>query len=135
MAYKVRQKQRDYQREWCRRKRKNEPTRIVNKIAKTKEERYAQSNKWRKIKRQQDKLRIGELIGYGCIFCGTKKNPQTHKTDGKKHGFSNHVTLQDVIDNPKDFVRLCHTCHRSVHWVMKYCNMTWKDILSRIEKI
>lgn len=54
-----------------------------------------------------------------------------HKTDGIPHP---QFSLYRVEDYRKallsgDFVRLCYSCHKGVHWAMKYLGYTWARIL------
>jgi hypothetical protein len=132
MPYKVRQTQRDYDREWHRLKREGLPTQIVNKTPQTPHERQLSINRYNHNHRKREKEGIGKILGCECMFCKSIKNPQTHKVDGKPHEMNRKtVQLAEVVKNPQMFVRLCHLCHKAVHWNMKYLGMTWEDILEK----
>jgi len=68
---------------------------------------------------------INDALGISCLFCQSQKYLRCHEIHGKTHTISPWF----IKNNLKDFVRLCHDCHRHVHWDMKYLHLTWEDIL------
>lgn len=76
--------------------------------------------------RQKIRLEAEKLLGDKCFFCSRNKNLTYHEIRGRKH--RHDVTAMFVVKNPGDFVRLCHPCHRAVHWMMEKFEWMWEDI-------
>jgi len=75
----------------------------------------------RKIRKQAE-----EVLGGLCFICGAKRPLCGHKKDGSSHA-SNIAPL--ILKNPDEFVLLCPSCHRGIHFCMKILNMTWDAFL------
>ena len=58
-------------------------------------------------------LKAENQIGSQCILCNSKRNLLSHEIYGKEHPSS----LYYLIENSKDFVKLCRGCHRALHIV------------------
>ncbi len=143
MPYKNKVRQREYQCEWAKRKRKKLPTRIVNKPTKklTNKERRERIKIWnRKGKRKYKQKRLvikSKYLGESCYFC--KRNQgglQAHRKDGKFHKNLDSISNMKFESELKGgkYVLLCHICHKSVHWCMYFLQITWDDILFRFKK-
>jgi len=80
------------------------------------------------------------LFGTRCFFCNfeAKKGQWTsiHKKDGEKHKLPCTWSIKDLKNiEADDYVRLCGTCHKSVHWCMKYLEMTWEEITEQFASV
>lgn len=134
MPYKDIQNRREYNREWARRKRKGLITRGIRKRKLLpKEERKRRMLERSKKYRKQVEERVNEVLGKECFFCNSKRCLQCHRKDGKPHKNGGNNGKNIAIKNPKEFVRLCYSCHKGVHWVMKWFNMNWETILKNIK--
>jgi len=101
-----------------------------NRSEKSKESSKRASKRWRKNLNKE----VDRLLGDSCRICKRDIKLASHKKDGKEHDTSGGTnSLQGVIKNPKDFVRLCYPCHKAVHWIMYYFNMTWEDIVETLK--
>ena len=80
------------------------------------------NRRWREKKRKQAE----ELLGKKCFFCSRTNNLVYHQIMGKKH--RHDITAYYVIKDPNSFARLCHPCHRAVHWLMDMFKWSWEDI-------
>jgi len=133
---------RDYQREWARRKKLGIDTKgildsvipdRVSKVLLTPEER--KRNKLENTKRHRIKIKneMEKLLGSQCMICKSKQSLMAHEIYGSSHnGHNSGMLFADALDRPQDFIRLCYSCHKGVHWVMKWFNMSWDDIISKI---
>lgn len=128
MPYKDRQKQREYQREWTRRKRKKLPTAWKPRKAMSIEEQKLRANKHKKeVRKTLQKIR-DEIWGTKCFFCPRTKNLVLHKKSGEKH-HSRTVDVKEAVKEPEKWVRLCRVCHTGVHFCMKFLGLTWDEII------
>ncbi|MBS3155459.1 hypothetical protein J4404_03095 [Candidatus Woesearchaeota archaeon] len=80
----------------------------------------------KKIWRQKKNKEAENLLGYKCFFCHRTTNLVYHKKDGTKHRHDH--TASFVLKDPTSFVRLCHPCHRAVHWMMENFKWSWNMI-------
>jgi len=134
MPYKDKVQQREYQQEWARRKRAGENTKIVNKPKPTEEEIKIKRREYNKRYRENLKRKIDNLLGTKCVICGEKrKRMVAHEIYGNSHEGGGVKMKLDVIKRPEDFRRLCSVCHKGVHWVMEFFNMTWEEILEKLK--
>jgi hypothetical protein len=141
MTYKDPEKQRNYCRDWARRKaienRGGLPSpRSVNFKFLTPEERESRKRETNKRCRENYKKKLkrklDELIGSSCYICHSERSLVAHEVYGIPHNGNGADQFVDAFDRPKDFVRLCYSCHKGVHWVMRWFNMSWKEIISKI---
>jgi hypothetical protein len=131
MPFKNRQKQREYQREWIKRKRAGLPTKTRNPSSQ--EERKKKMLIYRKKYYLKRKRQAEELLGNQCSICGRKENLVMHKKDGKSHSEKTQLWIwNQIIKNPSEWIRLCHRCHTAIHWIMEYFGWKWEKILSHI---
>jgi hypothetical protein len=133
---------RDYQREWARRKKLGVSTKgILNdiipekvpRILLTPDERRLRRNASGIKSRNKRKAKLDKLIGSDCIICNSTRSLVTHEIYGIPHNGNGRDLYVDAFERPQDFVRLCYSCHKGVHWVMKWFNMTWDEIISTIK--
>lgn len=135
MPYKNPEKQREYQRKWCRRKNTGLPTKT--KIPKSEEHK-------RKVKlvcnaryRERKRKIITDAFGELCFFC-RYSGMILHRKDGKKHKMPSELGIREIheiiVKNKDDYVYLCMTCHKAVHWIMKYLGYTWDKIIQKLKK-
>lgn len=129
MPYKDKQKNREYQREWSRRKRLGLPTRTT--VPLSDDERKKRHRTYQKEYRIQKRREAVKLLGNQCFICGSKKSLACHNKLGTPHHTSQTYVL--VVKNPERFVRLCRKCHNGIHWVMERFNMTWEEIIERVD--
>jgi hypothetical protein len=133
-ACRDKQKQREYQREWARRKRAGLPTAWKNqKILTPVERKEYQLNYSREYKRRHREL-AAKIFGENCLFCGagTTKDGRSnalHEKHGNPHLDTDTAGL--AIRNPENWVRLRYRCHNAVHWCMKYFGMSWEEIRNK----
>lgn len=137
MPYKDKQKNREYQKEWAKRKRGGIPTKIINRLSLTIEERKDRRKKQliESSKRRRAKINrlIMESIGNKCFICGSTLNLASHKKDGSKHHELNTIeVIKQLMTDSNKWVRLCYPCHKSIHWIMKYFRWDWKKIITFI---
>ncbi|MDP3728159.1 MAG: hypothetical protein Q8R18_01760 [bacterium] len=85
------------------------------------------------LKRWRDKKRkeAEKLLGNKCYFCNRNKNLVYHEKKGRKHSHDQTAVL--VVKNPQSFVRLCHPCHRAVHWLMEKFEWQWEKITENLK--
>ena len=73
-----------------------------------------------------------EIFGRECTLCEVSQDESMlviHRKDGTPHNpeqLWNPETLQNLQSN--EWARLCPTCHKSVHWSMKFLSMSWDEI-------
>ena len=124
---------RKYRREWYQRKSAGLVTRIHPIF--TNEERISATLKSRKNANERRRARIKNFLalifGDKCFFCGFKHRQLIHKKDGTKHKdfrSMRNEELLEVKNKKNEYVRVCPKCHKSIHWCMKYLNLTWNEI-------
>ena len=128
MGYKDKQKHREYQKEWARRKRAGLPTKIVNKVKKSKEEIQKIKRLWFKKDRQKIYNERIKVWGNRCYLCSRETiHLILHNKNGEKHD-TNYSYIKKALKNPERWVRLCKSCHTGVHFCMNFFNMKWEDI-------
>ncbi len=127
MPYKNKEDLRRYQRDWARRKRARLPTRTTIKLSKEerKQRKRESTKRWRQRKREEG----DKVFGIICFLCNGIINLGFHKKDNVRH--KTWFTVNLALKNPKEWVRLCYPCHKSVHWCMKHFDMTWENILTQ----
>lgn len=132
MPYKDPEKQREYQREWARRKRASLPTRTTPKLSE-KERRQHKLECQRRYKGHRKQV-IKEAFGTKCFFCNRGHQMTVHRKDGKNHKKLSDMSLKELgslIKNEKDkYILLCYGCHKAIHWVMENFGFTWEQIIS-----
>lgn len=135
MPYRDRQKLREYQRDWCKRKRAGLPTRTTKLL--TEEEKKAHIKiSAMKSRRRRRKCRRNQLIEkFGkCLICTDDYWMQLHRKDGNQHKKWAEMTnaeFKTMLDG-NDYVWLCYNCHKHVHWCMEHLGMTWQEIQKRL---
>lgn len=77
-----------------------------------------------KERSKKQMMKIRNVLGDKCVFCGSKENICYHEIYGKKHVTSK----QYILEHLEDFVPLCYGCHRGTHFCMKQLKLTWKQI-------
>ncbi len=83
-----------------------------------------------RVKKSKELRRIRDLIfGDKCYICCSKVGLVAHKKDGIKHKYNIMVTILDY----KKYVRLCTSCHKGVHFCMKYLKYSWEDVYKIIK--
>lgn len=136
------QANREYQREWERRKRLGLETKGIRKRKPAEpdspdkrqraRELYNKNAKKRsdirKEKRNAKKEKLNMLIGSKCILCDSERSLVAHEIHGIQHNGNGSDLFVDAFERPDDFVRLCYSCHKGVHWAMKFMGMSWEDI-------
>ena len=133
MSYKDKEQQREYQREWCRRKLRGLDTRI--------KPRKKLSRKNRLAKRQENKARykrariaiLRKVFGNVCTLCEYSDRLRIHRKDGLKHEspIETDRGLKSVLSEPDKYVAVCFKCHNHTHWCMRVLHMTWEEIKNR----
>jgi hypothetical protein len=92
---------------------------------------------------QKEKFRKKRIVTYQklggrCAVCGKRhemsqlRSFNFHEIHGNGHAESPYA----VYKNSENFVILCSgTCHRHVHFAMKWFGMTWNEILVRVAEV
>ena len=127
MPFRDTQKERDYKRGWFQRKRHGLPTRLHEKL--TPEERKKRRRESHQKSCAKARKKADEVFGTKCCLCHNRKTNRTlvlHEIHGKPHGDA--CSAFKALKKPQDWRRLCYSCHKSVHWVMRYFGMTWEEI-------
>ena len=76
---------------------------------------------------------LRDYFGNKCFICGKERNKERfelHEKNGEKH--ISHP-MNEYMEKER-FVLLCKQCHRSVHWCMKYLNMSWERLFSSLSR-
>lgn len=123
---------REYQREWQRRKRLGLSTKIIDKPPILASEKRSKK-KLREVKyRNQRKQMVNETFGTVCFVCNRKDAHIIHRKDGKPHRNLSDMgkhQLRSIIENDIDlYVRVCKLCHKGIHWSMTHLNINWDQI-------
>lgn len=68
-------------------------------------------------------IEVREKLGNKCIICGalqsgTKRKLSCHEIHGKPHQCT-LSTVYYILKHMKDFILLCHSCHRAIHQANK----------------
>ena len=72
------------------------------------------------------------LFGEKCQICGSRydeKQLYLHRKDGRPH--SSELTMKEKFFrtlDPKEWVFLCYSDHRGVHWAKKALGLEWGDL-------
>lgn len=126
------EKKREYDRIWARNKRAGLPTRTTPKS--TCEERRTKTllrrKRCNKTRRQRIDEKINHELGTECVICRSKNHLICHRKNGLKH----EKGKEFVYNHMDEFVRVCLPCHKPIHWVMKYFNMSWEEIISKVKE-
>lgn len=135
MPFKDAQAARNYKKGWYLRKKQGLPTQLHRKL--TPAERKKRREESHRKCRDRARKKADEIFGTKCCLCRNGKTNRTlvlHEIYGKPHNDS--CSAFKALKNPKDWRRLCYSCHKSVHWVMKYFGMTWEQIVAlfRLQK-
>ena len=91
-------------------------------------------------RRRETQKRIRELresiFGTKCEICGTDTKVSNkvlciHKKDGTEHA-ADALWRKDYLMKLKrnEWALLCIPCHRGIHWLMKWFDWNWKDVMS-----
>ena len=134
MPIKDRQLNKEYQREWARRKRAGLPTRTTPKRTKEEQElrRREYNREWEKMARQKKKILIENAWGTQCSFCPRDQVRIIHRKDGKPHKLISSMGLEglkNVIKKHRDeYIRVCGICHAGLHWCMNHLGFVWDDV-------
>lgn len=77
---------------------------------------------------------INEVIGNKCLICGGIYYLTAHEIYGNKHLSFWNCTKEELktMVNSGNFVRVCYTCHKHIHWMMKYLKMRWQEINEKV---
>lgn len=80
----------------------------------------------RKVQRMRERRdALKNEFGNKCIFCGISNGLEFHEINGKNHS----KALAYILRNKENFELLDYNCHRSVHFCMKFLNLSWKEIV------
>ncbi len=122
MPYKNHEVHKKYQREWARRKRKGEPTRLTESF--TPEQRKKGRQKAQERYREKQKKRMIETFPNECTICGGIINLCLHRIDFKPHARRKSLYLK----NPEMYIRFCYACHKGVHFAHERMGLSWEQI-------
>lgn len=129
MPFKDKNKNRQYQREWTRKKKLGLPTRNPEPKPKLSDIEHVNKRRenWRKYQERLHKKR-DETWGTRCFLCKRKREKlHLHRKDGTRHGYS-LTELKKALKNPEEWVRLCGWCHTGVHFCMNRFGWDWEKI-------
>ena len=74
--------------------------------------------------------KIDKILGTSCYICGSKIKPEKHNKKIENHS----AAKSNYIENPDDFVLLCHRCHHVIHWMNDKLGLGWEQILIFINR-
>lgn len=99
---------------------------------------YREKNKERLIQKNRSrnaeyKKHMYDSLGRKCCICACSETRVLigHEIHGNSH--RGNRSYQEYQRRPQDFVCICRWCHRAVHWCMKYLDMKWTEIGSRVQ--
>lgn len=140
-------KNREYQREWARRKRAGLPTKGIRvrknsldhlteeEKKKHRQKQKSEANRKVRVKKQS---MIDKAFGVKCFFCDKERGKGklfTHRKDNTAHDELPKMSIkrlkEEINTNSNQYVLLCYHCHKSVHWCMKILKMNWGDIIKK----
>ena len=126
MPYKDKERQREYQKEWYRRKKLGLNTKIVGKNPTlTPEEKLRRQKINSKKYRARIKKELKENFKNKCFICDkTIETGNYHEKHGKEHPCS----IAYINKNKDDFIYLCAWCHRFIHVLMDLTKWDWNKI-------
>jgi hypothetical protein len=94
-----------------------------------KEKAYAYMAKWRNnLYSKRD-----EIFGNKCIICASNRSLVLHRKDGTPHKEDSSRLIVIAIKNPEEWGRVCYSCHKGIHWCMKFFGWKWEEILSHFK--
>lgn len=131
MPYKDKQKQREYSRNWMRRKRLGLPTKLRKKL--TEKEKRNRKLKYRRMYERRIRKKRDKIFKLQCWICNSTIRLCLHKKDGEPHR-SSTTSILEAIKNPDQWIRLCGKCHDGVHFCMKHLGMSWEDIIELLQQ-
>lgn len=135
MAYKDKKVQKEYQRIWYQRKKKNLPTKTKLLLSPKEKEKRQKENKRRNNRKIREKRLTAKkkYCGEKCFICKYDRRLVAHRKDGRKHKSFDYMGLYEFIDELKTgkYVSLCFRCHKRIHWAMDYLNLTWDEMEKR----
>ena len=130
MPYRNIEDKRKYDREWARRKRSGQITRLTQ-IPSKEESHKRMLERQRKYNLNKRKY-LEENYGKQCCVCHEPRIMIIHRKDGQRHKLFTNMSfkeLREEVEKHKDeYVRVCGICHTGIHWAMKYLNLKWEDI-------
>lgn len=122
-----------YHQRWYQRRKAGLPTRTIQKLSEV-ERKRRKLERNRKWVRKQYKLR-DKIFGNKCVICGSKRSLVLHEINGEPHKEDGYALVNKAIKNPEQWRRLCYSCHKGVHWIMKYFGWSWGKIIKTIKGI
>jgi len=88
--------------------------------------------KWPPGTGSQGKLRIisKRILGDECCICKSNRSLTVHRKDGFTHRAFELIGVKKFEEElmSGEYVRLCYSCHKGVHWVMKFFGWQWDTI-------
>ena len=135
MPYKDRQKRREYQRRWMRRKRGGLLTRTTTPLSD--EEKHRRKANYNREYRNRKRALIKTMLGENCVICDGDSTILVHKKDGMKHPKILNLGLSSLTQtfSNNEYVLLCRPCHNGVHWCMDKLQMGWAKIEKRVRDV
>lgn len=76
------------------------------------------------------KKRVEKILGINCIICDSPKR-YYHEIRGKPHKNNNYRYIMEHIE---DFVPICYTCHRCLHYILNLDRKNYKNFLELLIK-
>lgn len=140
MPYKNKEDHKKYQKGWYQRKKQGIETRLTTPLADKERERRkkdwnkrAYHNRRKKIKKLKEKY-----CGKKCTICPNTRvvgRISCHRIDGQDHKNIDDMPFKDMEKELKtrDYISLCTSCHKSVHWCMKFFGLNWEQIIRLIK--
>ena len=101
-------------------------------LKKDKERRKQYQKEYLRKYRQRIREEADKIFGKKCYICDRERRLVFHKKDGEKHQHT--LTALLALKNPEEYVKLCEWCHKAVHWLMEWFDMTWEDIIKKLIK-
>jgi len=137
LPYKDKDDLRKYQREWLRRKKRGETTRLYPISTEKERKKYIleKGRRYRKKLAGQRQEIDKEVFSPGCFICKREDlRLLRHRKDGQKHDDFSNMSIGRYEQEVKtgEYALLCFRCHEGIHWNMNNLGIGWKEVSKQL---
>jgi len=125
MPYKDKEKNREYQRAWARRKKAGLSTKTKNIKPMSEMERKKRRREAQKRYRAKITRLLRETFPTNCEICDSNINTCLHRIDWEYHDRRNR---NEYLRQPEKYIKLCYACHKGVHFAHEKLKLSWNEI-------
>lgn len=92
------------------------------------------NKKWKTTRDEQQREAVRKAFDLKCHVCG-KVSPEIklgvhlHQKDGKVHNYDKVYRLKYILEHPSEFVPVCSTHHRRLHYLLKN-GYSWEQVVN-----